>query len=291
MLEWSEHASQIDQSVNWTRPTADGGMLECRYVRRNDDYFIAYISSHSGCRHACRFCHLTQTGQTMFTEASAWDISNQYMKVLGHYDRQGRPAGRVNINFMARGEPLSNRELLGHFDHLHALMGREAERRSMDYRLNLSTIFPHDAADLDLNKVVGTKKAALYWSLYSLDPKFRKRWLPRALAPELTTEKLRAWQGESGGKVVVHWALIAGENDQDEEFDRIAEFLRKEGIDARLNLVRYNPYNEKSGSEADETRYAAALERIGGKLSMPGSKVVSRVGFDVKASCGMFMEA
>jgi adenine C2-methylase RlmN of 23S rRNA A2503 and tRNA A37 len=129
----------------------------------------------------------------------------------------------------------------------------------------------------------------LYWSLYSLDPAFRRRWLPRAQDPHRAMKRLLDWQNRAGGRVVLHWALIAGENDQDETFGRISDFVRNSGLEAKLNLVRYNPHSARTGTEAGEDRYAAALETIGAGLAVPGSKVVSRVGFDVKASCGMFM--
>lgn len=288
---WTEHASSIDASVNWTRPMADGGMLECRYVRRQPDYFIAYVSSHSGCRHACRFCHLTQTGQTMFTPARLEEIMDQFDRVLGHYDRVKQPARRMNINFMARGEPLSNKELMTRFRAFSAYARNKAGARGLELKINLSTILPEDSADLDLVDALGDSPAVLYWSLYSLDPGFRRRWLPRAQAPERAMERLLDWQDRGGGKVAVHFALIDGENDSDASMQGIAEFIRASGLKAKLNLVRYNPFSPRTGAEAAQQRYEAALKVIGEAMTVPGSRIVPRVGFDVKASCGMFMPA
>lgn len=291
LRNWTEYPSKIDASVNWTRPTPDGGMHECRYVRRSPDYFIAYLSSHSGCRHACRFCHLTQTGQTMFAPAHVGQLQDQLVQVLAHYDRGQPRAKRINVNFMARGEPLSNRGLMADFGRFARLAKMKAISRDLELKINVSTIMPEDTDDIDLVSSFRDAPVVLYWSLYSLDPAFRRRWLPRAQDPHRAMERLLDWQRRAGGRVVLHWALIEGENDQDETFGRISDFVRTAGLEAKLNLVRYNPHSAKTGAEAGEDRYAGALEKIGAGLAVPGSKVVSRVGFDVKASCGMFMGA
>lgn len=55
--------SQLDSSVNFVE-TQLVGFLESRYVRREPRYFVAYLSSQTGCNRGCGMCHLTVTGQT-----------------------------------------------------------------------------------------------------------------------------------------------------------------------------------------------------------------------------------
>ena len=94
--------SKLDASVNWIFDTG----VEARYVQRVQDYFIVYLSSHTGCNKACRFCHLTQTGQTSFQHVTLEEYKQQAEVVLAHYDnliKNGMPtATRVNFNFMSR---------------------------------------------------------------------------------------------------------------------------------------------------------------------------------------------
>ena len=113
-----KHVSNEDRSVNFVWPVGNpNDMLEARFVRRTDDYFIVYVSSHSGCNQACRFCHLTATKQAGMLPAALDDLLTQADAVFGYYDQQIRtgsqpPAQRVNINWMARGEPLLNDTLV-----------------------------------------------------------------------------------------------------------------------------------------------------------------------------------
>lgn len=281
--------STLDASVNFVDPSEDSGFFESRYVRRADDYFIAYISSHTGCKQACRFCHLTQTGQTTFTPADHETMLGQLRGVLAHYDRAERPAERVNVNFMARGEPLLNPFLTGSFSRFADAALEEAARRGLDMTFNVSSIFPEEAAQVNpVSAFGGGYDVVLFWSLYSLDPAFRRRWLPRAESPDAVMRKMLAWQG-AGGRSVLHWAVIEGENDSDRTFSDIARFVEASGLRARLNLVRYNPHSGKTGTEAADARYDSALRTIGAVMTEPGSRIVPRVGFDVKASCGMFV--
>lgn len=81
-------------------------------MRREEDYFIIYVSSQSGCDQACRMCHLTATGQNKLDDSTLEDFIIQAKKVYSHYDEQSVKAKVVHYNFMARGEPLNNRYFL-----------------------------------------------------------------------------------------------------------------------------------------------------------------------------------
>lgn len=290
-MDFSEMRSGIDRSVNFIADHG-AGVLEARYVRRTEDYFICYVSSHSGCRLACRFCHLTRTRQTSFDEAGHEEIVGQVRRVLRHHADNESPSARMNVNFMARGEPLLNAAVVSGLYHVHDEVSALAARVGVsEIVYNPSSIFPLGTEDLDLAKSFSGLPVTPFWSLYSLDPAFRKRWLPKAIAPETALSKLLDFQAATGRGVVLHWALIAGQNDRDEDFEAIGRMVERSGLDARLNLVRYNPADAGTGEEAPDERYARALEILGPLMTVSGSRVVPRVGFDVKASCGMFVSA
>lgn len=289
-MRWDVLRSTEDRSVNFVRDAPDGGSFEARFVARTDAYAIAYVSSHSGCRLACRFCHLTQTGQTMFRPATHWDLMSQLMRVLQHMDEERIRPPRLNINFMARGEPLANPYITDDFAVFAARATEETRRRGMEVRFNISSVFPADQ-DVDLVKSFGAWPVTPYWSLWSVDAKFRKRWLPRAEPPKRSLDRLLAFQAETGREVVLHWGLIAGQNDREEDLAGIVSLLEGSGLRARLNLVRYNSFSDRTGQEAGSERLDRFLSKLGPMLGLPGSRVVPRVGRDVFASCGMFVPA
>ncbi|MCS4088492.1 radical SAM protein [Rhizobium sp. BK176] len=285
--DFSAIRSAMDQSVNFSRPTADGGMVETRFVRRIPTRFIVYISSMTGCDKACRFCHLTQTGQTMARLLSVDEMVAQAETVLAASTFS--PGETVHFNFMARGEPLSNPAVGPElFEKLRDL----AISLGLKPRVKLSTIMPSDFVAHDWATFVPDGiPVDMYYSLYRIDSDWRRRWIPKAMTVSAALDHLVAFQNATKQRVILHWALIAGENDAVEDAEEIGRRATASGLQFDFNLVRYNAANGKS-SEAPRERIDAYLGAMSRFIAAPNRvKEIPRVGFDVAASCGMFLTA
>lgn len=288
-MEWSVLKSDQDRSVNFIRKMNDG-YIETRYVRRSDDYFIIYLSSHSGCKHACRMCHLTTTGQTSFDPVDMDLYLEQVLRVLSYYDCVAEHQGAaklIHFNWMARGEALSNPHLIADNQEIIGCLSCMARQRGLQAKFNISTIMPCDFK-YSLVTAFGGSPIEFYYSVYSMNEKFRKRWLPKALPVARGFELLSEWQTVHHREVVLHWAFIDGENDAESDVHAICDAVEQYGLKVRVNLVRYNPANDKSRESPQDT-----IERnlliIKNRLS-DKSKIVSRVGSDIFASCGQFFD-
>lgn len=285
--DFSAIRSAMDQSVNFSRPTSDGGMVETRFVRRIPTRFIVYISSMTGCDKACRFCHLTQTAQTMARLLSVEEMVAQAETVLAAAEFS--PGETVHFNFMARGEPLSNPAVGGElFERLRNL----AVSLGLKPRVKLSTILPLDFAERDWKEFVPDGiPVDMYYSLYHLDADWRRRWIPKAMVPSDALRHLSAYRAATSQRIVLHWALIDGENDAVEHASAICVEAAKWSLDFDFNLVRYNAANGKS-RESPRDRIDAYLAEMSRHVTAPNRvKEIPRVGFDVAASCGMFLTA
>lgn len=264
--------SKIDDSVNFV-----DGDIEARYVRRSQSYFTCYLSSQGGCKQACRMCHLTATGQTNDRNLNHAEILKQADVVLEYYLNNTAPAERVNFAFMARGEPLANP---GVDDMLLMRLMEKADYCGLVPRVSISTIFPKD---IDIVKRFSISKPDIYYSLYSLDPAFRKKWLPKAIDPDRVRSRLKTYAEIFKKIPVLHWAFISGENDSLDQVSGICDWLGTLRVD--FNIVGYNPPDSNS-KESDRVEYLANHLRF--RFPASRVKVVSRVGYDVNASCGMF---
>lgn len=285
-----------DPSVNAVFPSG----FETRYVSRNEGKeVIIYLSSHRGCDRACRMCHLTQTGQTDMTEACLEDFIVQAytsleQAMISLKERSVTPEV-VHFNFMARGEPLMSSVIMNQWTELSSMLIDQVKEcfGEIPVKFKISTImsgfFNEDSVDLYTTGVTNLpfkeNKPEIYYSLYSMNPDFRKRWLPKADSPMEALRILGNYQRD-GGLVRIHSAFILGHNDVYDEIrmmlPTIKHFLP---ISPKFNIVRYNPFDEKS-CETDQDMLDSIVELISSRGFEV--QVVERVGNDIHASCGQF---
>ena len=270
-----------DPSVNFIEQQLTG-FIESRYVRRAEDYFIAYLSSQTGCNRGCRMCHLTATGQTQFKNCDQTDFVNQFETVLRHYQRE-LPAKLVHINWMARGEPLANPTVTDTSTELLYALGSIARDHNLATKFNISTIMPVTMRK-NLVDMFPFITPTIYYSIYSTDDQFRKRWLPASLPVADSLSLLRDYQNVSKKIIKFHGAFIQGENDHVDQVRDMMNQIWRYGIRGEFNIVRYNPLTSEQGAES------ANLESIQEVISeyMP-CKMIPRVGSEVYASCGQFV--
>jgi adenine C2-methylase RlmN of 23S rRNA A2503 and tRNA A37 len=274
-------SSNIDASVNFIEQQLTG-FIESRYVRRTPDYFIAYLSSQTGCNRGCKMCHLTATKQTQFTNCDLQDFANQLEMVFSHYDRD-EPARYMHINWMARGEPLANTTITETSTELLVRLGQMARDRNLPVKFNISTIMPLTMRK-SLVEMFPIVLPTIYYSIYSISRNFRDNWLPGALPVDRALELLAEYQRFSRKIIKFHGAFIKDQNDRDMDVNGMMMAINQHGIRGEFNIVRYNPYGPEQG---EESPYIDAIAQMISQY-MP-CKVIPRVGQDVYASCGTFI--
>ena len=290
MEQYTPIYSTQDKTVNFVLNTEDGGKIETRFVRRKSEYFIVYLSSHTGCVKACKFCHLTATQQTYFTHITKEQYLEQAQTIFNYYDNlptEQKTAEVAHYDFMVRGEPLANKYVLKQGFEILSGLCEKAATRNLIPKFNLSTIMPVEASRKRLASLFSGIYPTIYYSLYSLSPEFRKHWMPQAMDPYRALDILAQYQQDSKKLIKIHGCIIKDQNDSLEDWHKILEEVRKRELKVSFNLVKYNPYSEKHGEESEIDTVKAINSLI---KEYQQSKIIERVGFDVKASCGMFVD-
>lgn len=292
-LIFKEHHSQQDRSVNFEHRFEDHrGMLEARFVQRVDDYFIVYLSSQTGCKQACRMCHLTATGQTDSRDVTVEEYFEQAKRVFEHYATLGNPATRVHFNFMARGEPLANKHFLENADYILRELKRMADCWGLESKFLISTIFPKTFDQWELTDIFKDPEVRpeLYYSLYSTDRDFRRKWVPKAIEPSIALSLLTRWNRSTGKVPKIHYAFIENENDSLGDVKRCIDLIEQYDVPVNWNIVRYNPPEGHYSKEPVEGHIKYLAGYIRNRLPKARVKLIPRVGLDVKASCGTFLK-
>lgn len=278
-------SSNLDPSVNFVEEHLRG-FIEARYVRRHVNYFIAYLSSQTGCNRGCKMCHLTATKQQQFDNCDQQDFISQLDTIFAHYDgdKNMERATYMHINWMARGEPLANPTVTETSTELLLRLGAMAKERGLGVKFNISTIMP-----VTLKKTLvdcfPLITPTIYYSLYSVNPEFRSKWLPAAMPPEQALMLIQEYQQRTKKLIKFHGAFIKDENDRDKDITAMMTMITRYKIRGEFNIVRYNPFDSSQGHESPY------LEQIQDCISqyMP-CKIIPRVGSDVFASCGTFIQ-
>ena len=303
-----------DGSINLIKPYGNS-FIESRYVKRADNRISLYLSSHNGCKMNCKFCWLTQQKQTEFKHLSNQDYESQVDLLLTEIasipQKLPKDHIRININMMARGEPLANKNIINHYsDFYFKMVGQVTSRGYQTVKINLSTIMPHTVKHRSLESIFKFVPVSLYYSMYSLNPEFRKEWIPNGIDPRLALDKIKEYQMQCidnhvSFPVTFHWTFIEGQNDNQNDVENlIKEIKSRDLIDAKFNLVRYNPHPNQNyqespnyqelfdmvNSEIDskETKSDNKIPKLGECSNRTPSRIVERVGYDSYVRCGMF---
>lgn len=278
--------SAQDRSINFVDTDDNGYIFESRYVRPDDHYIIVYLSSHTGCAMGCKMCHLTSSGQTTMFPASRADFIRQAELVLQHYrESDGPRASLCSFNFMARGEALANVNLVHGWDTVATELADMAWQHGLLARFNVSTVMPDIPTAGQTLLGWRTFQPTIYYSLYSVHPGVRQWLLPKAMDPHKALAHLKRYQELTDKVVKIHFPWIQGLNDSPVDIRAMASAILTSGLRVEYNCVRYNPPD----SSQESPDFRELTELLGLLLGCP-FKVVERVGVDVAASCGVFVE-
>ncbi len=287
--------SRIDCSVNFVFPD----MREARYVRRKKDYYTIYVSSHNGCNKACHMCHLTQTKQNDFDSTTTESFLEQVKIVrewhLNHHDgkKDFGTAKEVRINFMARGEPLANETILNDAARLFDDIEQVFQDDDINVKFQISTIMPEEVLEKPIGEIFANNRHNLriFYSLYSVNPTFRKKWLPKAIDPRIAFQQLKELQLQENIPLTLHWAFIDSENDGICNIIDVMNLTKEFSLNYKFNTVHYNPYSALLGKQASKIVIGIRHKQMSEISTEAGSEIIPRAGFDVFSSCGMFVKS
>ncbi|MCR5503823.1 MAG: 23S rRNA (adenine(2503)-C(2))-methyltransferase RlmN [Lachnospiraceae bacterium] len=262
--------SKIDGTRKYLLELEDGNLIEA--VRMRYEYGdTVCISSQAGCRMGCAFCASGIGGLKRNLTAS---------EMLGEIAVVEKDTGSKlsHIVVMGTGEPLDNYDNLVRFIEL---VSDEKGRNLSQRNITVSTcgIVPkiRELADRRF-------QITLAISLHAVTDEKRRRIMPVAKSYSIRelTEACRYYFDRTGRRLSLEYALIAGNNDTDEDAEGLSSIAKSLG--AHVNLIPVNPVTE-AGMKRPKR---AAVLNFRDRLLKRGVNVTVRreLGSDIDGACG-----
>lgn len=267
-MEPTDCQKSKDGTIKYLFPTRSGKFVETVYIPDGDRATLC-VSSQVGCKMNCLFC---QTGKQGFEGSlTAADILNQ-VYALPDVDKL------TNIVFMGQGEPMDN---------LDNVL-RATEILTADYgwawspkRITVSSV----GVRKKLRRFLDESDCHVAISLHSPIPEQRAQLMPaeRGMGIEEVVKLLREYDFTHQRRLSFEYILFGGLNDTPTHARAIVRLL--EGLECRVNLIRFHQIPDVPLRESDEER----MEAFRDYLTHHGVFTTIRAsrGQDIFAACGL----
>ncbi len=262
--------SAIDGTQKKLFALNDGNVIESVLMRYHHGNTVC-VSSQVGCRMNCSFCASGVDGLVRNLLPS--EMLEQVYRI------QKETGERVsNIVIMGSGEPLDNYENVMRFIRL-AVHEEGLNLSQRNITLSTCGLVP------GILKLAEEKLAVtLAVSLHAPNDEKRRKLMPVAKRYSIAEilDACRAYFEKTGRRVSFEYALVAGENDSEEDAAQLARLMRK--IHGHVNLIPVNPVKEHKYRRPDKKvglYFQNNLEKYGINVT-----IRRELGSDIDGACG-----
>lgn len=255
----------------------DGQFIETvlmRYEKRR----TLCISTQAGCAMGCVFCATGQMG--FMRHLSVAEIVGQVLYFARELATEEQRV--TNIVMMGMGEPLHN------YDNTLAAVDRLTDPKGFNLGARKITISTVGLIPAIRRYADEQRQTPLAVSLHAATDEERSRLLPvnRRWPIADLMDACRYYIAKTGRRMTFEWALIAEENDTEEQANKLGQLLR--GMLAHVNLIPLNPTAGYGGAPSSPERVARFQEVLAGHGVT--STVRVRRGIDIQAGCGQLRD-
>jgi len=269
--------SKLDNTIKYVY-RSQGQIIEFSYIDKKDSKDIICASTQTSCRLGCKFCFLSDYDLAV-RNLSPEEIVGPISEIV-----DGLPSRNdvLLISFMGCGEPLLN------LDNVIESAKQIIERYSGIYkvvRFAVATLIPHPKLMEKFIRLVHEEKVPmkLHLSLHSPDDERRKVIMPSAYPVRESISFVEEFMRKTGGSSEVHYALMDGVNDRDEDLGALISLLEGRNIPVKFLIYNKKPSVDFTPSKRVKT-FRTYLEHFDIK-----TEFYVPPGGDIGSSCGQFL--
>jgi 23S rRNA (adenine2503-C2)-methyltransferase len=263
-----------DASRKYLVTFADGTSVETVGIPSNKRLTVC-VSTQAGCAMKCAFCATGKGG--LVRSLAPGEICDQVRIVADDFGE--RPS---NVVTMGQGEPFAN------YDNTLAALRFLNSPDGFDIGARHLTVSTCGILPMIRRFSSEPEQFTLAISLHSARQQTRNRLMPGVRSYDL--ERLRAsvaaYGEKTGRRPSFEYALIAGENDTDEELDALVAFCKN--MLCHVNLIPLNTVSGtrlRSSTKERAEEFARTLGRAGIEVSIRNSR-----GSDIAGACGQLQQ-
>jgi 23S rRNA (adenine2503-C2)-methyltransferase len=251
--------------------------VEFSYIHKNDGKDIIVCPTQTSCKMGCTFCFLTGMDLPV-VNLTAEDIATGVQAVV---EKAGLPESpELLLSFMGAGEPLLN--------YKHVINGCkkvcQTAQSHVGYktlRFAIATMIPSSALMRGFTEASKLFNFKVHLSLHSPFDDVRRKMMPQAVLVKESLELLREHKAYTGHDIEIHYTLIDGFNDRDEDLEKLLKLLDADTPIKFLDFKAKPGTTMRKSSRVDEFR--DALENAG-----IITEFYNPPGSDIGSSCGQF---
>jgi len=275
--------SELDSTIKYVFVNDDNFTLEFSYINKNDGKDIICAPSQTMCNMACKFCHCTDhIGKIKSENLKRPDLIDGIQYIID--DLKLTDDKMLLISFMGIGEPILNWSNI-----LCVMMHFYNKRDKNNIRFAIATAISHFAwVDFfNFTNVVEKMKipVKLHLSLHYTDDITRKEWMPSSLGIYSSIAAVNFYRHITGNKVEIHYALIDGLNDSEQDAIYLSQLLEDKNMD-----VKFLFFNEKESLDYHRSNKDKldVFKKYFGQWDINFEYYIPP-GLDIGASCGQFL--
>lgn len=274
--------SKVDNVVKYVFLRWDSHIVEFSYIDSNTNKDIICVSVKNMCNLGCKFCHTTDyIGKIPCYSLTEWDISGAITTIV----KENKKYDTLLISYMGVGEPLDmafEGTLISSIRNIKQYV--EYNNLYKNIRFAVATCLPKNRVSRFFKFCMDVKEydlpIKLHLSLHYTDDKIRNEWMPASLNIKSSLAACKFYKEYTGNNVEIHYTLIEGLNDTDEDIEKLNSFL----INTGFNL-KFITYNEK---DTLEYKTSSRVDDFRNKIKVPYEYFTAN-GSDISSACGMYL--
>ncbi len=279
--------SNLDKTLKYIFKTDDNLIVEFSYINKDDGKDIICAPSQTMCNLGCKFCHTKEyIGKIRVRNLTCDEINDGIRWIISNLNIKDNNRTLL-ISFMGCGEPILNvPDIIESMKHIK----KYYENNGIPYvRFAIATSIPkHNWEDFfkltyDIYKY--NLPVKIHLSLHYTIDIIRKEWMPASLDIIPSLSAVDFYRKLTGNAVEIHYTLIDGVNDTEQDAILLTNFLK----DKMIN-VKFLFFNEKESMDyrASSKDKLKIFKKYFDSNNIPHEYYIPP-GLDVGASCGQFL--